>query len=310
MSGNDEVRSQLLDAARHMVRAKGYVGVSVRGAAAAAGVAPEVARRYYNNRDELFAAAMKLPFDPAAAVPSLVAPGIEGMGERLVSFTLQTLGDPQARDELFALVQAGASAGKAVEGLVDFIEQGVVDRVARAIGVPDARMRAALVTSQLVGMAMVRYGMRLEPLASASDEDVIRMIAPHIQDLLDPRKPIPGYKYPPKGATDALPAQAVKVGKEAATQASKQASKVAGAAIGGVRGASSAAARSVQRKPGEEAQPHTAKPQTATQSPADQDEAEWIQGEPLIPPAQDPPAQNQPAQNQPEAEAAPDQPTD
>ena len=60
------------------------------------------------------------------------------------------------------------------------------------IGVPDARMRSALITSYLVGVAITRYGIRLEPLASASDEEVIRMVAPVIQDLLDPRRPIPG----------------------------------------------------------------------------------------------------------------------
>jgi hypothetical protein len=79
-----------------------------------------------------------------------------------------------------------------VSGLQEFLERNVVDRIAGMIGVPDARMRAALITSYLLGIAMTRYGVRLEPLSSASEEEVIRMVAPVVQDLLDPRKPIPG----------------------------------------------------------------------------------------------------------------------
>ena len=168
------------------------MGLTVRTASAAAGVTEDVALRYYRNREALFAAAMRLPVDPVSAIPALMAPGIEGMGERLVRFTLDTLRDPAARDDLISLARTGVSAGQAVTGLQEFIETGVVDRVAGMIGVPDARMRSALITSYLMGVATMRYGVRLEPLASASDEEVIRMVAPVIQDLLDPRRPIPG----------------------------------------------------------------------------------------------------------------------
>ena len=178
--------------AREIIAKRGYVGLSMRTASAAAGVTEDVARRYYRNRDSLFAAAMRLPVDPVSAIPALMAPGIEGMGERLVRFTLDTLRDPGAREDLMSLARTGVSAGHAVTGLQEFIEIGVVDRVAGMIGVPDARMRSALITSYLLGVATMRYGVRLEPLASASDEEVIRMVAPVIQDLLDPRRPIPG----------------------------------------------------------------------------------------------------------------------
>lgn len=178
--------------AREIIHQRGYVGLSMRTAAAAAGVTPDVAMRYYRNRDALFAAALKLPVDPTSAIPTLVAPGIEGMGERLVRFTLDTLEDPRAREELISLARTGVNTGHALAGLQDFVEQAVVDRMAAVIGVPDARMRAALVSSYLVGIAFTRYGMRLEPLASASEEEVIRLVSPVIQDLLDPRNPLPG----------------------------------------------------------------------------------------------------------------------
>ncbi len=189
---SDDPREALLSVAREIIHQRGYLGLSMRTAAAAAGVTPDVALRYYRNREALFAAALKLPMDPTSAIPTLVAPGIEGMGERLVRFTLDTLEDPKAREELVSLARTGVNTGHALAGLQDFVEQAVVDRIAAAIGVPDARMRAALVSSYLVGIAFTRYGMRLEPLASASEDEVIRLVAPVIQDLLDPRNPLPG----------------------------------------------------------------------------------------------------------------------
>lgn len=193
---SDETSDRLLEVAREILTNRGYVGLSMRTAAAAAGVTPEVARRYYHNRDALLAAALKLPVDPSTALPTLLAPGIEGMGERLVRFTFDLLSDPHARDELMSLARTGVSAGHAAAGLQDFIEHSIVDRLAVIIGVPDARMRSALISSYLLGVAMNRYALRVEPLASASEEDVIRMVAPVIQDLLDPRKPLPGSEKP------------------------------------------------------------------------------------------------------------------
>ena len=190
--GTDDARDAVLDAARAAFHARGYARTSVKAVAAAAGVAPDVVGKYYQSKDKLFAAAMMLPFDPGSAIPALVAPGLDGMGERLTRVTLETLGDPETRADLIALARAGASGGKAAAGLKSFVEQDVVDRLAVVIGVPDARLRANLITSYLLGIAINRYVIRLDPLASMSDEEVVRLVSPTVQDWLTPTKPLPG----------------------------------------------------------------------------------------------------------------------
>jgi hypothetical protein len=142
---------------------------------------------------------MTLPFDPAKAIPALVAPGLDGMGERLTRVTLDTLGDPESRADLIALARAGASSGRAAAGIKSFVEQDIVDRLALVIGVPDARLRSNLITSYLLGIAISRYVIRLDPLASMSDDDVVRLVAPTVQDWLTPTKPLPGNKRPDTG---------------------------------------------------------------------------------------------------------------
>ena len=193
----DEVRDAVLDAARAAFHTLGYARTSVKGVAAMAGVAPSVVAKYYENKEAMFAAAMRLPFDPSHAIPELIAPGLDGMGERLVRATFEIFRDDETREDLMALFEAGSSAGRAAATLREFLEESVVDRLAGVVGIPDARMRASLISAHLVGLGTVRYIVRLEPLASAPEEQIIRIYAPLVQDLLDPTKPLPKARARP-----------------------------------------------------------------------------------------------------------------
>ena len=74
--------------------------------------------------------------------------------------------------------------------LTEYVQITVVDRVVAALGVPDARLRVTLISSYLVGVSTTRYLLRIEPLASATDDQVVALVGPAIQALLDPtRKP-------------------------------------------------------------------------------------------------------------------------
>ena len=195
MSASDDITKQVLDAARAAYARRGYLNTTLKGVAAAAGVAPDVVRRYYDNREALFVAAMRLPFDPAMSIAQLLAPGIDGLGERLVRVTLRLLDDPETRDQLAEMVKDGAGATKATAALREFFETEMVDRVVAALGVPDARMRVVLVTSYLMGVATSRYVLQVEPLASASEDAGVAMVGPMVQaTLTTPIPAAPGSK--------------------------------------------------------------------------------------------------------------------
>ncbi|MCB0918912.1 MAG: TetR family transcriptional regulator [Actinobacteria bacterium] len=192
MANDDNTREAVLSAARAAFHSRGYARTTMKGVAMAAGVAPSVLRKYYDSKEQMFAAAMRLPFDPTRSVPELIGPGLEGMGERLVRGTFEIFDDDQARQQIVELFQAGATAGQAAQSLREFFEEAIVDRVASVAGIPDARMRAALISSHLIGLAATRFVVRLEPLASTSEDQIVAIYAPMIQDLLDPTKPVPG----------------------------------------------------------------------------------------------------------------------
>ena len=98
--------------------------------------------------------------------------------------TLRMLDEPETREQIAAMVRDGAGAAKATAPLREFLESAIVDRVAAALRVPDARMRVTLAVSYLVGVAGARYVMRMEPLASASEDEVVRLVAPAVQAAL------------------------------------------------------------------------------------------------------------------------------
>ena len=202
-----EAANAVLRAARIAFASRGYASTTVKSVAAAAGVAPGVVRSFYVNKERLFAAALRLPFDPAEAVPEMIAPGLDGMGDRLVRMTLTLMGDDNVRSDLGRLLTSdtaasvsagaaraampgdGSSAGLAqLRFVAEYLQSTVVDRAVAAVGVPDARLRATLISSYLVGVATTKYLLRIEPLASASDEQVVALVGPTIQALLDPTR--------------------------------------------------------------------------------------------------------------------------
>lgn len=192
MATSDDVTRAVLEAARAAYARRGYLNTTIKGVAATAGVAPDVVRRYYANREALFAAAMRLPFDPAMSIAALLAPGIDGLGDRMVRVTLRMLDDPETRDQLAEMVKDGAGATKATSALREFFETEMIDRVVAFLGAPDARMRVVLATSYLMGVAASRYVLQVEPLASATEDEVVAMVGPMVQMALT--TPIPNAR--------------------------------------------------------------------------------------------------------------------
>jgi Tetracyclin repressor-like, C-terminal domain len=68
--------------------------------------------------------------------------------------------------------------------LREFFTEALVSRVVDALGLPDAALRATLVATQVTGLVMVRYVIRLEPLASLPSEQLIAAVAPNVQRYL------------------------------------------------------------------------------------------------------------------------------
>jgi AcrR family transcriptional regulator len=173
----------ILAAARAHFARVGYDAGTVRGIAADAGVDPSLVLHYFGSKEGVFRAAVDFPVDPADFIPRLLAPGLDGLGERLVHFFLETWDSP-AGSPLLALIRSVVASEEAAAMLREFVTREVLGRIARALEVDQPQLRASLAASTLIGMAMLRYVVKLEPLASAKPEVVAGWLGPAVQRYL------------------------------------------------------------------------------------------------------------------------------
>lgn len=181
----DHSREAILTAARKLFAEQGFDGTSLRQVAREASVDPAMVHHYFKGKDELFAASVELPADPAAVLAGVDSLDPSARAEAIVRNVVRLWEGP-AQHALVAFVR-GTIGSKAKTALLrEMVSRTVLSRI--ATGLPgdeqEARLRGNLVASQLIGLMVARYVVRLEPLASAAEEDVVRMVTPTIQRYL------------------------------------------------------------------------------------------------------------------------------
>lgn len=183
--GESEARERILRAAREAFGARGLDGATIRAIGASAGVDPALVHHYFGTKERLFVAAIELPFDPATVLPTLLVGPPDEVGHRLVRFFCSSLWESErSRDALMGIFRSAVTDPRAAEVVRALIVERAARPLAEAIGKPEPSLRATLVGSQLVGLAVVRYIVRVEPLASAPVARVVEAIGPTIQRYL------------------------------------------------------------------------------------------------------------------------------
>ncbi|HEX2895944.1 MAG TPA: hypothetical protein VHO29_18210 [Marmoricola sp.] len=104
--------------------------------------------------------------------------------ERLLRSFLALCENPRTRQGVLRLVRSSVGSARAGRALYQVLNRTVVNPAARATGVQASALRLELVAGQLVGLAMMRYVVQLEPVASAPAEDVVRQFAPAVRATL------------------------------------------------------------------------------------------------------------------------------
>src|SRR6266536_1197921 len=163
--GAGGTREKILAAARTQFGRHGFESATIRGIASAARVDPKLVLHYFESKEGVFGAAMEFPFDPAAAIPALLEPGLEGLGTRLARFFLEIWDSPEGA-RAHALVRSVVASKTAAALMRDFVSREILARVAQALELDHPQVRASLAASQLIGVAMLRYVVKVEPLAA------------------------------------------------------------------------------------------------------------------------------------------------
>lgn len=184
-SGATASREHILDAARRLFAEHGFEGTSLRQVARAAGVDPAMVHHFFTGKDELFALSVELPADPEQVLSGVIGSDPEERGELVVRAVLRLWESP-AQPGLVAFIRGTLGSRAKTTLLREMVTRTIISRIIAGLpGSPgDLALRGNLVASQMVGLMMVRYVVRLEPLASAPAEDVVRLVAPAVQRYL------------------------------------------------------------------------------------------------------------------------------
>ncbi|HEY6276610.1 MAG TPA: TetR family transcriptional regulator [Streptosporangiaceae bacterium] len=195
-SGDSGTREAILAAARNRFGDYGYDGATIRGIAADAGVDAALVHHFFVNKERLFAAAMRLPMVPGDLVASALATAAgdpdRSLGEHMLRTVLAAWDVAEMRATFLGLLRSAVTSEQAAAMLREFATEAILGRIAGAAsglasagdGGPDAQFRAALVASQVLGLALTRYVLQLPPLTTASTDDLARAIGPTLDRYL------------------------------------------------------------------------------------------------------------------------------
>ncbi|MFH8758858.1 TetR/AcrR family transcriptional regulator [Streptomyces atroolivaceus] len=186
-STGPDARARILEAARTEFAERGYDRTSVRGIARVADVDAALVHHYFGTKDEVFAAAVEVSFEPALVVPGILGGPSEDMGERLARYFIGVWENPVSRAPLLAILRSALTHEAAANVLRGFVLRRLLERIAAELDVPDPAFRAELAASHMIGIAIMRYVIRAEPLASVDPEKIIEMVAPTLQRYLGDR---------------------------------------------------------------------------------------------------------------------------
>lgn len=176
---SDATKAAILAAAREQFAAHGYQAATIRSVAASAGIDPAMVMRYFGNKEGLFAAAAEFDLH----LPDPTGLPRDRVGEVYVGHFLDIW---EADDTFMALLRTAATSEVAAGRMQEVFAGQVVEAVQRLTGEPrpQAAARAGLVASQMLGLALCRYVLKLPPVVALKRAELVRRVGPTIQAYL------------------------------------------------------------------------------------------------------------------------------
>lgn len=182
-TGGVDTRAQLLDAARIEFAERGYGGATVRRIAQRAGVDAAMVNHWFGGKDALFTASIDLPMDPARILAEIVPGDPATVGERIVARFL-LVWDSSGGGPLATLIQSVAAHDRTAALLRDFLRDVLIGPIVAAVSPDEHALRGSLAGAQMIGLGMMRYVLKLEPLAGADHATIVTAVAPSLQRCL------------------------------------------------------------------------------------------------------------------------------
>ena len=182
--GSPDARRAVLDAARELFAERGFERTTMRAVAARAGVDPALIYHYFGDKDGLLFAALQPPVDEATVFAGLVD-AADRTGEELVRRLISLWEErPEIRDQMAAILRTGLSHDRASRLLRDILSSFILAALGDVLADDRRELRVALIGSQLGGLMLARYILKVPGAAAATPEDLVQAVGPTVQRYL------------------------------------------------------------------------------------------------------------------------------
>ena len=183
--GRSDARQRIVAAATSEFSDLGYDGATMRGIAGRAGVDAALLHHYFGTKADLFGEVIGAPMRPDLAVAQILSGPRGEVGERLVRVLVEAWDQPDVRRRGTVILRTAIGNRAATPLLAGFVSRELLSRIAASSGGADAELRAALIATQVAGLLLGRYVLRLPALAEASVDQLVTWVAPNVQAYFD-----------------------------------------------------------------------------------------------------------------------------
>jgi AcrR family transcriptional regulator len=187
--GTSDTRDAIAQAAREQFAEVGYDRGTMRKIAAAAGVDPALVVHFYGSKEALFREVMALPPAIAESLAQLAEGDRATVGRRFAEFVVGALENPATRTIVLGRIRSATSHPEAAALVRETVDSDML-RIASGLGSDNPQLRANLVGTHVVGVGLVRYIVKVEPLASLDPGELVNLLEPDFQRWLV--EPLPG----------------------------------------------------------------------------------------------------------------------
>lgn len=177
--------ARILDAARGEFAQHGSAGTTIRAVARAADVDPALVYHYFSSKEGLLDAATNPPQRWLENVAKTWTTPVPQLGSALLRLMLSAWADDEIGPVLRAVLQTAAHEASTREKLRRVVEGQLMGVSQLGADEADRMKRSGLISSQIMGLAMMRYIWTIEPIASMSEDELVAAVAPNLQRYID-----------------------------------------------------------------------------------------------------------------------------
>jgi AcrR family transcriptional regulator len=173
--------ARIVAAARDEFADHGWAGTTIRAVARAADVDPALVYHYFGSKEGLLDAATNPPLKWLESVAKVWTTPVDQLGGALITLLLAAWADDEVGPTLRAILQTAAHEPATREKLRRVVEGNLMGVSELGGDERDRLIRSGLISSQMMGFALMRYVWKIEPIASMTDDEVIAAITPNLQ---------------------------------------------------------------------------------------------------------------------------------